>query len=240
MFETLQFPPDARILEVGFGHGQFASWASRQVPKGMVLGVDIDSNMLDFAQKEYPASDYPNLEFRLADAQTLDFEAEPFDYAMSNACLHYLDHPGMAFAAIARHLKPGGRMCVTCLGLGNLRELHRTLEKVMQDRRWSSHFLGQAKALKLADGASCDPWLQKAGLRKKQARLFNETVHFPNRGGFQEWLNMSFSNYFEMLPELWRSAFSDEVVATYCRRLAPADSVRAFRVWLQLDAVKEG
>ena len=239
MFETLKFPQDARILEVGFGHGNWAAWACQQVPRGAVLAVDIDPVMVEWAQGQYPSSTHTNLEYRLGDALTLDFEAEPFDYAMSNACLHYLDHPGLAFEAMARHLKPGGRLCVTCLGLGNLRDLHKSLAKLMQDGRWSAYF-EDFKPRKLADGASCDAWFEKAGLVKRQARLQNETIHFPNRGHFQQWVNNSFGYYIERLPELWRSDFSNELVASYCRRLGPMDPVKAFRVWLQLDAVKKG
>lgn len=237
MFETLEFPPDARILEVGFGHGSWAAWMCGRVPQGTVLAVDVDPNMVKWAQEQYPPSAHPNLEYRLGDALTLDFEAEPFDYVMSNACLHYLDHPGLAFEAMARHLKPGGRFCVVCLGFGNLRELHKTLAKVVQNERWSSYF-ADFKPQKLADGASCDAWLEKAGLIKKQARLHNEAMHFPNRDYFQQWVNTSFGHYIEKLPEGLRSDFSNEFVAGYCRRLGPTDPVKAFRVWLQLDAVK--
>lgn len=237
MFESLKFPPDARILEVGFGHGNWAAWVCQQVPQGTVLAVDVDPNMLKWAQEQFPSSSYPNLEYRLGDALTLDFEAEPFDYVMSNACLHYLDHPGLAFEAMARHLKPGGRFCMVCLGFGNLRDLHKALAKVMRDRRWADCF-ADFKPQQLADGASCDAWLEKAGLVKKQARLQNEVMNFPNRVHFQEWVNTSFGHYFDKLPGLLRQDFSNELVATYCRRLGPMDEVKALRVWLQLDAVK--
>ncbi len=238
MFESLQFPPDARILEVGFGYGNFASWASRQVPEGSVVAVDIDPEMLQWAHENYPAQDYPNLEFRLGDALSLDFEAEPFDYAMSNACLHYLDHPGKAFAPMARHLKPGGRLCVVCLGFGNLRELHNAFARVMREPQYAQHFLDFKPIRYLADGASCEPWLENAGLIKKQARLFNEVMHFSDRLNLQQWVNSSFAAYFDCLPGLYRPKFSDAVMDVYCRRTAPGQPVKAYRVWLQLEAVK--
>lgn len=238
MFERLQFPPNARILEVGFGHGNFAAWASTQVPQGSVVAIDIDPQMLDWAQKQFPAAAYPNLEFRLGDAVKLDFVAEPFDYVMSNACLHYLDHPGLAFEAMARHLKPGGRFCVICLGFGNLRDLHKAFEKTMRQDRWSPYFGEFKRTAVLADGASCDPWFLRAGLVKKQARLFNETVSFPSRVQLQDWVNANFGFYFEPLHQLLRPPFSDDVMGVYCKRQGPKEPAKAFRVWLQLDAVK--
>lgn len=238
MFESLQFPADARILEVGFGYGNFATWASRQVPQGSVVAVDIDPNMLEWVQQNYALAEFPNLEFRLGDALTLDFEAEPFDYAMTNACLHYLDHPGMAFESMARHLKPGGRFCMVCLGFGNLRDLHKAFEKVMREHPWAQHFQDFKPKKNLADGASCEPWLKSAGLLKKQARLHNEVMTFPDPVSLQQWVNSTFGNYFDRLPGLYRPKFSDAVIETYCRRFGRGQSVKAYRVWLQLEAVK--
>lgn len=237
MFESLIFPRDARILEVGFGHGYWAAWAAGQVPKGAVVAVDLDPRMLDWARQQYPISRFPNLEYRLADARTLDFVAEPFDYVMSNACLHYLDHPGHAFEAMARHLKPGGRMCVVCLGQGNLAQLHQVLQRVIRQLRWQPYFESFGTPWALVDGAACDPWLVRAGLVKKQARLFNEAVQFPTRSGFQDWLDSNFANYREAVPEALRLRFSDELVEAYCRRPGP---VTVHRVWLQLEARKPG
>lgn len=240
MFETLKFPQDSRILEVGFGHGNWAAWAASQVPQGAVVGVDIDPNMVEWARQQFPAATYPNLEYRLGDAQTLDFQAEPFDFAMSNACLHYLKHPGMAFSAMARHLKPGGRLCVVCLGQGNLRDLHKSVERVMTEKRWERYFENYEPVFPLADGVSCEPWLAEAGLQKKQARLYNEPMNFPNRWAFQDWVNNNFGRYFDFVPEAMRGTFSDAIMDAYCKKAKPTQPVRAFRVWLQLDAVKKG
>lgn len=238
MFETLVFPQDARILEVGCGYGNWAAWASVQVPQGEVLAVDLDPKMVDWAGQQYPSSVYPNLRFLQADARELQFEAEPFDFAMSNACLHYLEHPGQAFGAMARHLRPGGRLCVTCLGQGNLRDLFKALERVMQDKDWKPYFEGHTKSGSLADARSCEPWLEEAGLVKMQGRLFNETVTFPHREAFRDWFGSNFGFYFEAVPNAFRGQFCEAVIQSYCRRQSNKGPVRVFRVWLQLDAVK--
>lgn len=203
-----------------------------------MLAVDIDPKVVEWARQQYPTSDYPNLVFQQADACKLDFEADPFDFVTSNACLHYLDHPGKAFAAASRHLKPGGRLCVICLGQGNLSKLYKALEKVMAEPGWASYFQGFQRSGSLADPASCSPRLEEAGLLKKQARLTNDPITFSHRLYFQEWLNNNFSNYFDRLPIALRDLFSQEVVEFYCRGQGADQPVRAFRVWLQLEAGK--
>lgn len=75
---------------------------------------------------------------------------------------------------------------------------------------------------------------------KKQARLANDPITFAHRRYFQEWLNNNFSNYFDRLPMGLREPFSREVVEFYCRGQGAEEPVRAFRVWLQLEAVKIG
>ncbi len=240
LFESLRLPADARVLDIGCGSASFATWASRQATEGFVLAVDIDPRIVEWARQQYSVSDYPNLVFQQADACQLDFEAEPFDFVTSNACLHYLEHPGKAFAAAARHLKPGGRLCVICLGQGNLAKLYKALDKVKASQGWSSYFQDFQRFGSLADPASCDPWLQEAGLMKKQARLANDPITFAHRRYFQEWLNNNFSNYFDRLPMGLREPFSREVVEFYCRGQGAEEPVRAFRVWLQLEAVKIG
>jgi trans-aconitate 2-methyltransferase len=240
VFQDLRFPPDTRVLDIGCGPASFALWASRQAPQGFVLAVDIDPRVVEWAKQQYPPSQYPNLAFMEADACKLEFEAEPFDFVTSNACLHYLDHPGKAFAAAARHLKPGGRLCVICLGQGNLMNLHKAFRKVMKSADWAPHFREYKEFGSLADPASCVPWLEKAGLVKKQARLANEPVTFAHRRFFQEWVNSNFTFYWECLPLDMRERFLNEVVSFYCRGQGPDEPVRAFRVWLQLEAVKTG
>ncbi len=238
MFEDLVFPPTARILEVGCAYGNWAAWASMQVPQGAVVAVDIDARMLEWARQQFPASGYPNLQYIQGDARELNFEAEPFDYVMTRACLHYLEHPGHAFEAIARHLKPGGRLCLICLGKGNLTTLYRCLFHLMRQARWQPYYKDFKMPGSLVDPSGCDSWLERTGLVKKRARLCNEPMYFPYPLAFQEWFNSNFTHYFSFLPEALQWEFSNALTADYCRRFKPKESVRCHRVWLQLEAVK--
>lgn len=238
MFEDLIFPPEARILEIGCAYGQWAAWAAKQVPGGSVLAVDIAPELVQWAAQQFPPTSYPNLRYLQGDARELDFQTEPFDYVMTRACLHYLDHPGHAFAAISRHLKPGGRLCLICLGKGNLTTLYRSLFHTMKKPRWEAYFKDFKMPGSLVDAASCDPWLKEAGLKKTRARLFNEPIYFTDRRSFQDWFNTSFGHYLNGCPEALRPNFSDAFCEEYCRRFKPEEGVRGFRVWLQLEAVK--
>lgn len=238
MFEDLVFPPDARILEIGCAYGNWAAWASTQVPTGAVVAVDIDAQMLEWARQQFPASRFPNLQYFQGDARELNFEAEPFHYVMTRACLHYLEHPGYAFEAIARHLKPGGRLCLMCLGKGNLATLYRCLFHLMKKPRWQPYYKNFKMFGSLVDPSDCDVWLERAGLVKKRARLFNEPIYFPCPMAFQDWFHTNFTHYFSFLPEGLHFEFSSALSEDYCRRFKSKESIPCHRVWLQLEAIK--
>jgi SAM-dependent methyltransferase len=236
LFEDITFPSNARILEIGCGGGHYAAWAAERV--AFVLAVDNDPRMLQWAEQQFPPAKHPNLRFQQADARELDFVTDPFDFVTTNACLHYLNHPGEAFQAIARHLRPGGRLCLSCLGFGNLKTFYKAIERVMRAEAWAACFENFRQTGSLVDIASCDPWLQTSGLTKRRARLTNEPFAFPDRHALQHWFNSNFGNYFEVIPEARRPRFSDEVIDGYLRGLNKKEPVRVFRVWLQLEAVK--
>jgi ubiquinone/menaquinone biosynthesis C-methylase UbiE len=123
-----RFKPDARILDVGCGFGDITAEISQRVPLGFVLGVDRTPSMVAQATQKFPLEQYPNLRFAQANAVDLEVNESPFDFVVSRACLHHLAHPGQAFSAIARNLKPGGIMHLWCLGPGNAVRINETLQ----------------------------------------------------------------------------------------------------------------
>lgn len=236
MFDNFRVKPNDRILDVGCGDGGFTAWLAQQAPEGYVLGID---RIPEFIQKNietYPQKDFPSIHFRVADALTLDFPAEPFDMVVSKSCLHFFAHPGMAFEAMARHLKPHGLMYVQCLGKGNLQRLRKTLDAVVQRPAWQPYFSGYDAPWGLVDGQSCVPWLEKAGLRKKKAGLVNDQITFPDKLALSNWIYPNWTPYFDRLPQTAQVQFMQEIVDHYCG--SKKGPIQVQRVWLYLEAEK--
>ena len=97
--------PGQRLLEMGCGWGAVAEAA---VGRGArVTGLTLSSEQLEWAQARVPDAD-----LRLQDYR--DLHEEPFDALVS---IEMFEAVGRAywpqfFAAVKRHLKPGGRACI--------------------------------------------------------------------------------------------------------------------------------
>src|SRR5882724_8331253 len=97
------------VLEIGCGLGtdgaQFANTGAHYT------GVDITEAAIELARKRFEIAGLPG-EFRVADAENLDFADESFDRIYSHGVLHHTPDTARAVAEIHRLLKPGGRAMV--------------------------------------------------------------------------------------------------------------------------------
>ena len=98
-----------KVLEIGCGLGtdgaQFAKAGADYT------GVDLTEASISLARKRFELSGLPG-EFRVADAENLDFADESFDLVYSHGVLHHTPDIKAAVREIHRVLKPGGRAIV--------------------------------------------------------------------------------------------------------------------------------
>jgi ubiquinone/menaquinone biosynthesis C-methylase UbiE len=94
------------VIDLGCGTGVLFDMLRRLVgPKGMVLGIDFATRMLQRARKNFP---FDNCLVIDADAAQLPIKSETFDLAVSFASFpHFADHKSV-MNEVARILKPGG------------------------------------------------------------------------------------------------------------------------------------
>jgi SAM-dependent methyltransferase len=98
-----------RVLEIGCGMGtdgaQFAAAGADYT------GIDLTEAAIDLARKKFEVSGLKG-EFRVADAEKLDFADESFDIVYSHGVLHHTPDIESAIAEIHRVLRTGGRAIV--------------------------------------------------------------------------------------------------------------------------------
>ncbi len=93
------------VLDLGCGPGQLS--AAIAPFAGEVIGGDSSENMIEMAK-----SLYPDVAFRVANAENLPFNDESFDIIVINYTAYHFARPDIAFKEVKRALKPGGRVVV--------------------------------------------------------------------------------------------------------------------------------
>lgn len=93
-----------RVLEVGVGTGKNMPFYPLE---GCVTGIDLAPGMLDCARKKAVSLDL-DVDLRLGDAQSLEFEDDSFDAAVATFVFCSVPDPILGMQEMARVVKPGG------------------------------------------------------------------------------------------------------------------------------------
>ena len=99
-----------RVLDVGCGAGQTTIDAARH--SASALGVDLSSAMLEVARQRASAAGVANAEFLQADAQVHAFHEASFDVVVSRTGAMFFADPQVAFANLARAVRPAGQLAL--------------------------------------------------------------------------------------------------------------------------------
>lgn len=109
LVEYAQLQPGQQILDIATGTGMVAIEAAKIVgERGRVIGIDISTGMLDRARSKVAEIGFTNIEFQLADAETLIFPVNSFDWIFCSSALIWMSDLSTALKLWYRLLKPGG------------------------------------------------------------------------------------------------------------------------------------
>ena len=192
LVELLSPKPRECILDIGCGTGHLTNKIATL--GGEVVGIDSASTMIEQARIHYP-----NLQFELADATTLQF-TEQFDAVFSNAVLHWIKEPEKVVAGIRRALKPKGRFVAEFGGKGNVELIFAAIHIAMQAAGYPIN-------------EALNPWyfpsigeygtvLEQQGLQLTFATLFERPTPLDDgEEGMQNWIKMFANSFFKALPD---------------------------------------
>jgi SAM-dependent methyltransferase len=122
LLDALTLAPDARVLDLGCGHGLFLIGAAKRVPRGRAVGIDLWSQVDQGGNsREATLANAANegvadrVEVHDGDIRQLPFPDASFDAIVSSLVLHNIHGRAerrRALRELARVLRPGGQVAI--------------------------------------------------------------------------------------------------------------------------------
>jgi len=132
----LELVGDARgrkVLDVGCGDGEFALELTKRGAR--VTGIDASTAMIQSAKRRAKQHN-ADINFQVAVAEQLPFQAEQFDVVTAITILCFVGDAAPVFREIARVLRPGGRLVIGELGKWSSWAAARRIRAWFGSRLW--------------------------------------------------------------------------------------------------------
>ncbi|MDA8974993.1 class I SAM-dependent methyltransferase [Akkermansiaceae bacterium] len=108
--EILALKEDAVIADIGAGSGYYTFRLAQQHPKGHVIAVDIQPEMISYLELEKNQLKAENVSIHLGKIDDTLLEANSIDAAIMVDAYHEFSHPYEMIRSLAKALRPGGRL----------------------------------------------------------------------------------------------------------------------------------
>jgi ubiquinone/menaquinone biosynthesis C-methylase UbiE len=196
-----------RVLDVACGTGRATMAAALAAGKsGWITDIDIDDKMLEIARQKTASAHLTNVEYRVGDAEALEFSDGSFDAVICASAIFVLKDIPRALNDWRRVLKPGGRIVFTSFGERFLQHVVKPLGECL------NRYFGQAPPIPF--------FIEKTNTLEKCRALLQGA-------GFED-IDITTEQLGFYLPDL--SVYWKEISQTFIRlhliRLSPADQER--------------
>jgi ubiquinone/menaquinone biosynthesis C-methylase UbiE len=190
---------DEIVMDAGCGSGLLTKQLAKQVPRGKVYAVDIDSNMIKQAKNNLQFFD--NIEIIQSSLTDIKLPRK-LDVIFSNSALHWIQDHREAFQNFWEMLKPmssndvtdisvsnnsnnttgsSGQLLIQCGGYGNLQEIITILERITHLDRFKEHFANWKQPWHFAKAKDTSKLLQEIGYVNAAVYYSDDCVILPNR-----------------------------------------------------------
>ena len=176
--------PGEHVLDVACGTGIVTrNVAPRVGSQGMVIGIDLNPNMLSMARVAAERKGL-TIEWRLSPAEKLNFPDGNFDLILCQFGLMFFNDRHASLMEMHRVLRPGGRIVLSVWQGLERHPFYQTLHDV------SSRLLGKSAVqtvFSLGDSNELRKLLTDAGFQQIEIEPLSIMARFPNAEEFLAW-----------------------------------------------------
>jgi ubiquinone/menaquinone biosynthesis C-methylase UbiE len=134
LIRNLGLAPADVVADIGAGTGYFSFRIAPLVPGGKVLAVDIQPEMLDIIRRKQRETGIRNVEPVLGAIDDPKLASGSVDLVLMVDVYHEFSHPREMMRAVARALKPGGRVALVEYRAEDPRVPIKPLHKMTQEQ----------------------------------------------------------------------------------------------------------
>jgi trans-aconitate 2-methyltransferase len=223
----LQLRGDETVLDAGCGTGRITIRLLERLPRGRLIAVDVDPQMVELARQTLPTG----TTVIQSDLLTLSLP-EPVDVVFSTATFHWvLDHDRL-FERLASALRPDGRLVAQCGGAGNVRRLTEIAHAVAADPRWGDAFQSFRPNWYFATPEETEQRLQRDGF--VDVRCWLQSIQVTPDEPLEYLETIPLGSWVHLLPAERRREFTEQVA----QRLGEPVTIDYVR--LNIDARRGG
>ena len=110
LLSNIQLKPDDVVVDLGAGTGYFSFPLAKRVPKGQVMAVDIQPEMLSIIERRKQQLNVANITTVKATETNPNLKPDSVDLVLMVDAYHEFSYPYEVMSAITMALKPGGRV----------------------------------------------------------------------------------------------------------------------------------
>ncbi len=108
--QGLELAADAVVADIGSGSGYYTFRIAPLVPKGTVIGVDIQPEMVRFLSRKSNELEVNNVKSHLGKIDSINLKAKSIDAVVLVDAYHEFSHPNEMMQSVFYALRPKGRV----------------------------------------------------------------------------------------------------------------------------------
>ncbi len=168
-----------RVLDVACGTGVVARLAAQRIGTGRVVGLDINSGMLEVA-RSLPRIAGPPIEWQEGSVLGMPFPDAAFDLVLCQLGLQFFPDRPAALREAWRVLAPGGRLALSVFSAIEHTPAANALANALDHRLGPGASKTKRTEHALADTAELRALVTGAGFRDVMIRTTTQKIRFPS------------------------------------------------------------